>query len=369
MAASQASGTYFDGLTARPHPVTLRLTDRLEIVGRDISVAWDLADIVAGETPPPLMRLSVVGESARIEFTDEVFARAVFVLCPDLYRPEARDAGGRWRLVLWSVAAGLSVLLVAIYGVPALAVRLAPLVPDAIESRLGAAVDGQIVNILGDPPACNDAPAQAVLDRLVARMIQGRGLPSDLRLTVRRHAMANALTLPGGRVIVLSNLIAQAQNADEFAAILAHEFGHVVARDPTRSLIQATGSSFLLSLVLGDLTGSTIIVAFGQAAVSAGYSRDAERTADDYAVTMMEAAGGDAFALATMLERIAKDGAKDGSKRNLTNFLRSHPFTAERAARIRALASPGSAGRRILPDEDWAVLKRICTKAAPATEP
>lgn len=367
MAIPQASGTFFDGQTARPHAVTLRLTDRLEISGGDITASWDLGAIVAGETPPPLTRLARVGEAARVEFVDEDFARAVAALCPDLHRAETSDAGGRLRLVLWSIAAGISVLLVAIFGVPALAVRLAPMVPDAIESRLGAAVDGQIVSLLGDPPACSDAPAQAILDRLVARMIQGRGLPADLRLTVRRHSMANALTLPGGRVIVLSNLIAQARSADEFAAVLAHEFGHVAVRDPTRSLIQASGSSFLLSLVLGDLTGSTIIIGVGQAALSAGYSRDAERAADDYAVATMEAAGGDGTALATILERIAKDDAVDGGKRNLSSFMRSHPFTTERAARIRALANPAFVGRSILGEEDWAVLKRICTGAAPAS--
>ena len=52
------------------------------------------------------------------------------------------------------------------------------------------------------------------------------GLPVDPAISVRRHAIANALTLPGGRVVVLSDLIDQSRTPDEFAGVLAHEFGH-----------------------------------------------------------------------------------------------------------------------------------------------
>ncbi|HEX8416104.1 MAG TPA: M48 family metallopeptidase [Methylobacterium sp.] len=362
MEAIEAVGTYFDGLSARPHPVSLRLTDRLAITGRDLRLDWDLATIAASETPPPITRIGVVGSAARVEFADEALAAGLAARCPDLHRAEAND-GGRWRIALWSMAAGCSVLLLAVFGAPALAVRMAPLVPAGIEARLAAAVDGQILRLLGDPPECRDAPARAVLDRLVARMIEGHDLPAAIQLGVRRHAMANALTLPGGRVIVLSELIAKARNPDEFAAVLAHEFGHVAVRDPMRSLLQASGTSFLLSLVLGDLTGSTVIVGIGQAVISAGYSRDAERAADAYAVGMMTRAGGDGAALATILERIAKDDDTGGG------LLRSHPFTTERAGRIRALAGTDSAGRRILAETDWAVLKGICRGSESRADP
>ncbi|GJE58592.1 M48 family metallopeptidase [Methylobacterium trifolii] len=349
-----AAGTYFDGHSAQPHPVSLRLTDHtLEIAGPALRRDWSLIDLRAGDALPPLTRLSVPAEPGRIEFSDEALAAALAARCPDLrQRPEE---GGTLKIVLWSVAAGLSVLLVAIFGVPALAGLLAPLLPAGVESRFGAAVEGQVVSLLDDPPLCKDAAARAVLDRLVARMTAGGGLPPDLKVVVRRHNTANALTLPGARVIVLSDLIAKARNADEFAGVLAHEFGHVAVRDPTRALIQASGTSFLLSLILGDLTGSTIVVALGQAALSAGYSRDAERAADAYAVAMTTRVGGNGAGLAAILERIAKDEADDDAA-----FLRSHPFTRERAATIRGLAGPDADKRHILDEAEWTVLKGIC---------
>ncbi|MCJ2025986.1 M48 family metalloprotease [Methylobacterium sp. J-067] len=138
-------------------------------------------------------------------------------------------------------------------------------------------------------------------------------------------------------------------------------------RDPTRSLIQASGTSFLLSLVLGDLTGSTIIIGLGNALLSAGYSREAERAADTFAVNLMTRAGGNAAALAEILERIAED--EKGGLSEALAILRSHPLTRERAAAIRAQASPGALGRAILSGDEWTALQGICASEMPARHP
>ncbi|MBK3406409.1 M48 family metallopeptidase [Methylorubrum populi] len=359
MEAITTTGTFFDGISARPRPVTLRLTFRLDIVGEDVARDWSLLDLRAADAAAPLMRVNHAQGPESVEFADEAFAQALMARCPDLNRTEG--GSGVTRLVLWSIAAGLSVLLTAIYGVPAASGLLAPLVPQAIEAQLGRSVDGQIVTLLDDPPLCNEAAGRAVLDRLTARLSEGMALPVAPQVSVRRHKIANALALPGGRVILLSDIIAKARNGDELAGILAHEFGHVAARDPMRSVITAGGTSFLLSLVLGDLTGSTVLVTVGQAAISAGYSRDAERAADAYAVAAVKRAGGDGAALAAILERItdADDEKPDG-----ISFLRSHPFTAERAARIRSLAGEKPTGSGILSEAEWKSLQGLCPEPA-----
>lgn len=359
MEAITTTGTFFDGISARPRSVTLRLTFRLDIVGEDVARDWSLLDLRAADAAAPLMRVNHAQGPESVEFADEAFAQALMARCPDLNRTEG--GSGVTRLVLWSIAAGLSVLLTAIYGVPAASGLLAPLVPQAIEAQLGRSVDGQIVTLLDDPPLCNEAAGRAVLDRLTARLSEGMALPVAPQVSVRRHKIANALALPGGRVILLSDIIAKARNGDELAGILAHEFGHVAARDPMRSVITAGGTSFLLSLVLGDLTGSTVLVTVGQAAISAGYSRDAERAADAYAVAAVKRAGGDGAALAAILERItdADDEKPDG-----ISFLRSHPFTAERAARIRSLAGEKPTGSGILSEAEWKSLQGLCPEPA-----
>lgn len=354
------TGRYFDGLSARPVSVSLRLAaGRLEVLGPGLRRDWSCLDLRAAEALRPMMRVGPAGVPERVEFSDEGLARALDGLCPDLAAGPARE-GGTLRLILWSAAAGASLLLLAVFGMPALAGILAPLVPESTENRLGAAVEEQVVSLLGKPPVC-DAPAgRAALDRMVTALARAGTLPADLRVSVRRARTENALTLPGARVVVLSGLIAKARSPDELAGVLAHEFGHVSVRDPTRALIQSSGTAFLLSYVLGDLTGSTVIVAVGQAVLAAGYSRDAERAADAYSVRAMAGAGADGAALAAILERIAGD---DG---DAVAFLRSHPATRERAAAIRAQARALDARSPIrgpiLDAKDWAALKAICPR-------
>ncbi len=361
-----AEGRFFDGLSALPHPVTVQLTDRFRVSGSALHRDWDPRDLRATVSVPPLMRVGPVGESSGVEFSDDTLSAALAARCPNLHRRD--DPGGTVRLVLWSIAAGLAVLLVAVFGMPRIAGLLVPLVPDAAESRLGAMAEPQFLRILGDPKSCTAPAGREVLDGLVARLVAAAGpggsLPPDLTVSVRRHGTANAFALPGGRVIVLSGLITRARTPDEVAAIMAHELGHVRGRDPTRSLIRASGTSFLLSLVLGDLTGSTIIVGLGNALLSAGYSRDTERAADAFAVDVMARAGGNGAALADILERIAGD--EKGGLSEALAILRSHPLTRERAAAIRAQAGLTPPGRAILSGDEWTALRGLCASERPA---
>ncbi|SFL39240.1 M48 family metallopeptidase [Methylobacterium pseudosasicola] len=361
MTALTGAGRYFDGRTTRPVPVSLRLeAGRLEVSGPDLRRDWNGLDLRAEDARPPLMRVGPADTPERVEFSDEALAAALEALCPDLHAGAATE-GITLKVTLWSMAAGIALLGLAAFGVPVLADALAPLVPVAVEERIGAATEKQIGYLLGNPAACSAPEGQAALDRLVTEL--GAGLPPGLHVSVRRSTTANALTLPGARVIVLSDLIAQAQSPDEFAGVLAHEFGHVAARDPTRALIRSSGIAYLLGYLVGDLAGSAVIVALGETALSAGYSREAERAADAYSVAAMTRAGGDASALAILLDRIAADTGEDLA------FMRSHPFTRDRAAAIRALAAaapqPLEGRRPILDAPSWEALKAIC--AAPAS--
>lgn len=354
-------GCFFDGRSARPVPVSLRVVGgRLEVLGPDLRRDWNGLDLRADDAEPPLMRVGPVGEAERVEFADAMLATALEACCPDL-RTGPDGPGGTLRVVLWSAAAGLVLLGLAVFGVPVLADVIAPLVPPSIEARLGAGAEGQIVRLLGDPPLCAEPEGQAVLDRLASRL--GAGLPANLHVSVRRSQEANALALPGGRIVILSGVLDRARNPDEFAGVLGHEIGHVAARDSIRALIRNSGFAFVLSYLTGDVTGSALIVALGQAVVSASHSREAERAADAYAVAALARAGGDATAPATILERIAADRGQDLA------FLRSHPFTRDRAAAIRAQAAveptPSGARLPLLSAADWTALKAICTSKAP----
>ncbi|WP_419545021.1 DUF7092 domain-containing protein [Methylobacterium oryzae] len=173
----EVEGRYFDGVSARAHPVALRLDDRFRVSGPGVAQDWNLLDLRAAVSVPPLMRIGPAGEPVRVEFSDATLAAALAARCPDLHRRER--SGGTVRLVLWSLAAGLSVLLVAVFGVPQIAGLLAPLVPDAAESRLGAVAEPQVLRFLYAAGIAADrtdpAPQEGLpLGRDAGRQGQGR---------------------------------------------------------------------------------------------------------------------------------------------------------------------------------------------------
>ena len=101
----------------------------------------------------------------------------------------------------------------------------------------------------------------------------------------------NAFALPGGKVYLFSGLLAKAENPDEIAGVLAHELGHLRHRDGTRNLIYNGGTSFLIGLLFGDITGSGALIFASRSLVTASYSREAEQNADTFAIDVMHRLG------------------------------------------------------------------------------
>ena len=84
---------------------------------------------------------------------------------------------------------------------------------------------------------------------------------------------------PGGRLVFFRGLLEEAENPDEVAAVLAHEIGHVVYRDPTRDALRSAGSLGVLGLLFGDFAGGTVALFIANQLINASYSQAAEARA------------------------------------------------------------------------------------------
>ena len=268
----------------------------------------------------------------------------------------------RMRVIAWSVGATVSLLLVAWFGVPAIAARVTPLLPVALELKLGDAVNMQVRGMLDTRNAgaafeCGIAaveiPGRAALDKLVRRLEAAAALSLPLRTNVVRRDEANALALPGGQVYVFRGLIAKADNADEVAGVIAHEIGHVAHRDGTKAVLEGGGLSFLFGMLLGDFVGGGAVVFAARSVLQSSYTREAETAADAYGTDLINKAGGDARGLASMLDKIG------GATEPGTKILMDHPETKARVAAINKAATVVSP-LPFLNASEWAALKNIC---------
>jgi Zn-dependent protease with chaperone function len=346
---------FFDGASSRRQPVALRLSDRLKLVGQSGKLAtWPFADIRRVDSPAGLLRLSCVSAPtlARLEIRDPALASRVVARCTQLDHDGAKRHGVA-AIVGWSLAAIASLIAVSIFGMPLIADRLAPLLPQVFERRLGEIADRQIKMLFGDK-VCSDTEGQAAFATLVDKLRRSANLDEAERPAVLSSAIPNALALPGGRVYLFSALLDKAESPDEIAGVLAHEFGHVAARDGLRSLIREGGSSFLIGLLFGDITGSGAVIFATRTLITSSYSREAERAADSYSIALMQGLGRPVKPMGELLFRVT--GKQGGSP---LSIFASHPLTEERLARMTA-ENTAPRGEPLISVEQWRALKAIC---------
>ena len=148
----------------------------------------------------------------------------------------------------------------------------------------------------------------------------------------------NALSCPGGIVLLNKGLCDLVQNEDELAAILAHEAAHIVLSHGIQSVEKAKltsawttlgreGAEHMGSSDVQELSENygDVIDDITMNLVTKGYSRDSEQQADSLAVHILANAGYDPMALVTVLNRM-----NDITDRSGPGFWQTHPSPSDR---------------------------------------
>jgi predicted Zn-dependent protease len=360
----EAAATYFDGMRPVRRAAHLTLDPQALLLSVDggLVFRWGYGSIRYDGHDGPTLRLhreesgARTGEMLELQagpFTDELMRR-----CPSLSGAAAERRRMRTKVLGWSLAAIVSLGVVIFYGVPALASRLAVLVPWSTETAIGNAVEGQIIREMsqGAPRICSakaDSPGTRALRTMTERLTAHATLPGPVDVKVIDSRVENAFALPGGKIIFMRALIEKAESADEVAGVLAHEMGHVANRDSMRGIIHAGGISFLIGTLLGDFTGAGALVIASRYLLTSRHSRSVESEADTFAIDVMTKAGGDVKALGRFLRRVA---GSPGERQ--LELLLTHPVTEDRVAEIERRAAPPV--RPILTREEWLALRNIC---------
>lgn len=159
--------------------------------------------------------------------------------------------------------------------------------------------------------------------------------------------LVNAMTMPGGNIVVFSGLLEFCESPEEVAAVLAHEIGHVQHRHTVEKLVAELGMAF----VVGVLTGgdATLIHELSQTLISGAFSRSQESEADEYAMQLMLDADINPRSIATFFRRLNRENM---GYSEYMEWMMSHPHNN---ARIKAsLEFPVPEGFKSEPiDIDW----------------
>ena len=147
------------------------------------------------------------------------------------------------------------------------------------------------VKVFFDGKVCDNPAGQQAFAKLVNALRGPAGLDPSVQSAVLSSSIPNAFALPGGKVFLFNGLLAKAENPDEIAGVLAHELGHLKHRDNMRGMIYNGGTSFLVGLLFGDITGSSALIFASRTLVTASHSREAEGDADVCDSVMQSSAG------------------------------------------------------------------------------
>lgn len=163
----------------------------------------------------------------------------------------------------------------------------------------------------------------------VCRIAEMQTLP----MTISNDKVPNAWVTAGKSVTVTTGLMNLLVREEEIFGVLSHEAGHAKLKHYEGRVQNNVGISIaalLLGKALGDNSLGNTAVGVGAGLATAGYSREQEVAADDFAVDLAFKGGKDPTGIYTALERLSLYGGKSAP-----SGFSSHPPDDRRLRRVK----------------------------------
>lgn len=364
--AGMLQGLWYDGMSAARTEVEVRVVGR-QLALLEIGTGYTLHSLpiaqlrLADDVYPgqPLRLYSLKQPDARLVVADHSLLAALRKVHPGLGR------GGFRRKYLGGMSLGRRFVLVGGFtlvclvglaaSVPYLGEEAAAAMPAQWERAMGEKIAAHITR---DTGTCADEPGAEALERLVSHLAVRNGYAPDFVVQVMDAAMVNAFAAPGGQIMLTRGLLRDAENAEEVAAVLAHEIAHSILQHPTRAMGRALGYRLVFATLLGDASSVAGMAGqAGEALLNRSHSREAELEADRIALEILNNAGVDSRGLATFFERRQKARLFSGPRGS--DILSTHPSFPARVAQAQVYQREGMAA---MAPADWQALQGMCTR-------
>jgi Zn-dependent protease with chaperone function len=345
---------YYDGVTARALEVTVRPSTHELVISRaegiDEVARWPIGDIrILGdsehEAVPPLAR----GDE-RLMLEDPELRRQIALAVPQLAKLAAPKPSAPGRIAIFGTtfAALLALFWVGIdYG----SEFAATLVPYSLQARLG---DSVLKQLTAGHQLCTNPEGLAAINGLADRLAKAANYDHPVKVTIIRGGPVNAFTLPGGQVLIYSDLIAKAHDGNEVAGVLAHEMGHAVHYHSMKGLARQYGFNQLLRIMTGGYSDVGTVGSGGGLLLALSNGRNFERDADATGIALLEKLGLRADGMAQFFGDLQKSQPKDAAA--VAGIWSTHPPTDERIAATKRPAT----GEPAFSEQQWASLRAVC---------
>ncbi len=212
----------------------------------------------------------------------------------------------------------------------------APLMPPGLEYRLF----GGWVSQVTQPVDAGERMMNDRADRVLQHLLQSwPTAPYPIHVSIEISDQINAFAVPGGSILVTSELMENVQDDRELAFVIGHELGHFAHRDHLRGMGRGVAVAMISGVLGAHGVGSPalrLIEHFDQVA-SRSMDRQQEISADAFGRDLLVAVFGDSKGSAAFLTRLEEEGS--GSETWL-GYMHTHPGAQERLAALAPLEVP-----------------------------
>lgn len=262
----------------------------------------------------------------------------------------------------WGILASVAILIIAI---PLLIVLrmdfftglIAKKIPAEWEQKLG---DTAMAQYQFSKKMLDENEAENLLQPLVDPLINALDSSRyQYRFYIVNDSSLNAFALPGGQVVIHSELILRADSAEELLGVLAHEIQHVEQQHGVRNVIGASGIYMIASALLGDASG--LLATLGSAApllLNQSYSRGFESESDAKGFAFLLKANVNPSGLASFFEKLIEEEKQKMDKvldkdnqelaKQALKFLSTHPASEDRIKQLEKLAQKNNQDKQYL---------------------
>jgi beta-barrel assembly-enhancing protease len=247
-------------------------------------------------------------------------------------------------VIAMATAIFLLPIVLVVWGIPALGVFLAPYLPASLERAL-AEESLAYIELSSEETEIDDT-SQQYLRRKFDEMKSLAGVPEAT--LVFKSWIPNAVTLPGGTIIITDELIKVVGATDGAVAVLAHELAHAKLKHSSQHVFTGTAMwSIVLPMVSGDRATGKIAGSVGELFLDSRYSRGLEREADAFAHQLLAQIGQNPRTLGTALEQLESElGGGLKRQKGQSTYASSHPATHDRVdAAVAAEATARAKGQ------------------------
>ncbi|MFB5650989.1 M48 family metallopeptidase [Leptospira wolffii] len=227
-------------------------------------------------------------------------------------------------------------------------------------------------------PECKSPSLNSAVKKISSKLKE-KDDPFEYDIIIVDKEVFNAFAMPGGTIVLFTDLISKTDSPEELAGVMAHEMAHIHKRHGVRRQIRSAANVVLLSMGIGaGFEGvdtlenmDTLYEVIGVAVFDQKFSREYESEADEIALDKLKNSKIGASGFLSFFERLKEEyetpAEGEENKTKIPDFMSSHPSTDDRIQNVKnAISIPGyPKGGLGIGRKEWNRIKNLCDPSTP----